>query len=142
MKVKNTQSCLTLCNPMGLWNSAGQNSGVGSLSLLQGIFPTKELNQDLLHCRWILYQLSYQGSPLCEWVRYKEWPKLNASSPKSALTLDFQPHHHSPCHPGVSPWSQSSFPLLSAPPASQQTHVASNMPLTVTTSPFLTDLLV
>ena len=32
-------------------------------SLLQGIFPTQELNQDLLHCRWILYQLSHQGSP-------------------------------------------------------------------------------
>ena len=35
----------------------------GSLSLLQGIFPTQRWNQDLLHCRWILYQLSYQGSP-------------------------------------------------------------------------------
>ena len=40
-----------------------KNTGVGSLSLLQGIFPTQELNQGLLHCRWILYQLSYQGSP-------------------------------------------------------------------------------
>ena len=41
------------------WNSPGQNTGVGSRSLLQEIFPTQELNQDLLHCRWILYQLSY-----------------------------------------------------------------------------------
>ena len=40
-----------------------KNTGVGSLSLLQGIFPTQESNQGLLHCRWILYQLSYQGSP-------------------------------------------------------------------------------
>ena len=40
-------------------NSPGQNTGVGSLSLLQGIFPTQGLNQGLLHCRWILYQLSY-----------------------------------------------------------------------------------
>ena len=40
-----------------------KNSGVGSLSLLQGIFPNQELNQGLLHCSWILYQLSYQGSP-------------------------------------------------------------------------------
>ena len=40
-----------------------KNTGVGSLSLLQGIFPTQELNQSLLHCRWNLYQLSYQGSP-------------------------------------------------------------------------------
>ena len=41
-----------------------KNTGVGSLSLLQGIFPTQELNRGLLHCRKILYQLSYQGSPL------------------------------------------------------------------------------
>ena len=40
------------------------NTGVGSLSLLQGIFLTQESNQGLLHCRWIVYQLSYQGSPL------------------------------------------------------------------------------
>ena len=39
------------------------NTGVGSLSLLQGVFLTRELNQGLLHCRQILYQLSYQGSP-------------------------------------------------------------------------------
>ena len=41
-----------------------KDTGVGSLSLLQGIFPTQELKRGLLHCRWILYQLSYQGSPL------------------------------------------------------------------------------
>ena len=39
-----------------------KNTGVGSLSLLQGIFLTQESNQDLSHHRWILYQLSYQGS--------------------------------------------------------------------------------
>ena len=39
------------------------NTGVGSLSLLQQIFPTQESNRGLLHCRWILYQLRYQGSP-------------------------------------------------------------------------------
>ena len=39
-----------------------KDTGVGSLSLLQKIFPTQELNWFLLHCRWILYQLSYQGS--------------------------------------------------------------------------------
>ena len=44
------------------WNSPGQNIGVGSLSLFQGIFLTQESNQGLLHCRWILYQLSYEGS--------------------------------------------------------------------------------
>ena len=41
-----------------------KNTGVGSLSLLQGIFLTQELNLGLLHCRWILYELSYQGSPV------------------------------------------------------------------------------
>ena len=45
------------------WNSPGQNTGVGSLSLLQGIFPTQGSNRSLLHCRRILYQLSHQGSP-------------------------------------------------------------------------------
>ena len=40
------------------------NTGVDSLSLLQGIFPTQESNWGLQHCRWILYQLSYQGSLL------------------------------------------------------------------------------
>ena len=40
-----------------------KNTRVGNLSLLQGIFPTQESSQGLLHCRWILYQLSYQGTP-------------------------------------------------------------------------------
>ena len=39
-----------------------ENTGVGSLSLLQGIFLTQELSRGLLHCRQVLYQLSYQGS--------------------------------------------------------------------------------
>ena len=41
-----------------------KNTGVGSLSLLQGIFVTQGLNQGLPHCRQILYQLSHLGSPL------------------------------------------------------------------------------
>ena len=50
--------------PQGLyspWNSPGHNTGVGSLSLLQGIFPTQGTNPGLLYCRPILYQLSYQN---------------------------------------------------------------------------------
>ena len=55
----------------GPWNSPGQNTGVGSCSLLQGIFPTQGLNPGLLHCRQILYQLSHKGSPgILEWVVY------------------------------------------------------------------------
>ena len=52
--------------PHGLyhpWNSPGQNTGVGSLSFLQGIFPTQGLNPGLLHCGQILYQLSHRASP-------------------------------------------------------------------------------
>ena len=106
--MKVAQLCLTLCNTMehSPWNSPGQNTGMGSLSLLQGIFPipwrregikprspslqvdslptepqekpkntgmgslsllqqifpTQESNWGLLHCRWIVYQMSYQGS--------------------------------------------------------------------------------
>ena len=57
-----------LCSP---WNSSGQDTGVGSLSLLQGIFPTQRSNRGLLHCRQILYQLSHKGSPtILEWVAY------------------------------------------------------------------------
>ena len=47
--------------PHGL-NSPGQNTGIGSLSLLQGIFPTQGSNPGLPHCRRILYHLSHQGS--------------------------------------------------------------------------------
>ena len=51
--------------PLGLyspWNSPGQNTGVGSCSLLQEIFPTQGWKLGLPHCRWILYQLSHKGS--------------------------------------------------------------------------------
>ena len=51
------------------WNSSGQNTGVGSLSLLQGIFPTQGSNPGLPHCRKMLYQLSHKGSPrILEWA--------------------------------------------------------------------------
>ena len=60
--------------PHGLyspWNSPGQNPGVDSLFLLQGIFPTQRLKPGLLHCRQILYQLSHKGSPrILQWVAY------------------------------------------------------------------------
>ena len=45
------------------WNSLGQSTGVGSLSLLQEIFPMQGLNPSLHHCRQILYHLSHKGSP-------------------------------------------------------------------------------
>ena len=94
MKVKVAQSCLTLGDPHGLyspWNSPvpgtklrfptlqvdslpaeppgkPKNIGVDSLSIFQWIFLTQELNWGLLHCRQILYQLSYQGSLLVIYI--------------------------------------------------------------------------
>ena len=67
-----------LCGP---WYSPGQNTGVGSHCLLQGIFPTQGSNPGLPHCRQILYQLSHQGSPrILECVAYlfssgSSWPR-------------------------------------------------------------------
>ena len=73
MKVEVTQSCPTLCDPMHYMvdEFSSQNTGVGSLSLLQWIFPTQGSNPGLPHCRWILYQLSHKGSPrILEWVAF------------------------------------------------------------------------
>ena len=59
----------------GPWDFPGQNTGVGSLSLLHAIFPTQGSNPGLLHCRRILYQLSSKGSPrILEWVAYPFFP--------------------------------------------------------------------
>jgi len=84
-EVKVAQSCLTLCDPMEILqarilfstpcNSPGQNTGVGNLSLLQGIFPTQGLNPGLPHCRWILYQLSYKERSQSQKAIYKKCPK-------------------------------------------------------------------
>ena len=54
---------LQLCGLYSPWNSPGQNTGMGSLFLLQGIFPTQGSNSGLLNYRQILYQLSHKGSP-------------------------------------------------------------------------------
>ena len=66
------------------WNSPDQDTGVGSLSLLQGIFPTQGSSPGLPHCRWILYQLSHKESPrILEWVAY---PFSSGSSQPRNLT--------------------------------------------------------
>ena len=56
-----------LCSP---WNSPGQSTGVGSLSLPQGIFLTQGSNPGLPHCRWILYRLSHNSSTDEAWVLF------------------------------------------------------------------------
>ena len=72
--------------PHGLyspWNSLGQNTGVGSLSLLQGIFPTQRSSPGLPHRRRILYQLRHMGSPrILKWVAYHFSRDLSGSGIK------------------------------------------------------------
>ena len=72
------------CSPPGSsvhWDSPGKNTGVCFHALLQGIFPTQRSNPGVLHCRWILYHLSHQGSlRILEWVGYpfsrgSSWPR-------------------------------------------------------------------
>ena len=88
--------------PHGLYspsNSPGQNTGVGSLFLLQKIFPTQKLNWGILHCRWILYQLSYQGSPfnwniyIYTWILHfmipkktSQWHRFSAYHEQTEIT--------------------------------------------------------
>ena len=87
MKESESESRSVVSNSLGLqglyspWNSPGQNTGVVSLSLLRGIFPTQGLNPGLPYCRWILYQLNHQEGPrILEWgavpfSRGSSWPR-------------------------------------------------------------------
>ena len=82
-----SENCSAMTDSLGShrlyspWNSPGQNTGMGSRSLLQGILPTQGSNPHLPHGRQILYQLSHQGSPrILEWVAYpfssgSSWPR-------------------------------------------------------------------
>ena len=74
VKWKSLNCVLLLVTPWlySPWNSPGQNAGVGSLSLLQGILPTQGSNLGLQHCRWILYQLSHKRSPIYMYVKWSE----------------------------------------------------------------------
>ena len=73
------------------WNSLGQNTGVGSLSLFQGIFPTQGLNPGLPNCRWILYQLSHKGSP---W-KWSSKPGLLSPGSETKSQAHWEPAHPS-----------------------------------------------
>ena len=84
-------SGVPLPSPHGLyspWNSPGQNTGVDSLSLLQGIFPTQEANPGLLHCRRILLSAEPPRKPkntgvgnpsLVQWI----FPNQKLNQPRS-----------------------------------------------------------
>ena len=89
VKVKVAQSCPTL-RTHGLYspcNSPGQNTGVGSFSLLQGIFPTQGSNPGLLHCRRILYQLNHKGSPLSSYPHHYSNGEKNIKHTDSVVSI-------------------------------------------------------
>ena len=87
VKVERSESCSVVSDSLqthGLHspqNSLSPNTGVGSLSLIQGIFPTQGSNPGLPHYSRILYQLSHKGSTrILEWVVYpfssgSSWPR-------------------------------------------------------------------
>ena len=82
--------------PHGLyssWNSPGQNTGVSSLSLLQGIFATQGLNPCLPHCRQILYQLSHKGSPFIALQHIKKQRHYFANKGPSSQGYGFSSSH-------------------------------------------------
>ena len=100
-----TQVCPTLCHPMGCSPTCSSVHGIFqarllewvAIFLLQGIFLIQELNQGLLHWRWILYKLSYQGSPKVmfkilqtklQQYMYQELPDLQAGFRKDRGTRD------------------------------------------------------
>ena len=94
------------------WISLGQNTGVGtgvgSLSLLQGIFPTQGSNSGLPHCRQILYQLSHKGSP-----DYSDWSLSSVQVSRSVMSDSLQPHES----------QQAILPVHHQLPEFTQTHV-------------------
>ena len=82
--MKVAQSCPTLCDPVDIyspWNSPGKNTGVGSHSLLQGIFPTQGWNPGLLHCSCFFFFLLSQP-PGKQWAITNSSRKNEAAGPK------------------------------------------------------------
>ena len=99
--MKVAQLCLTFCDPVecslpgfSLWNSPDKNIGVGCHFFLQEIFLTQGSNSGLLHCRQILYCLSYQGNPKVRIIfpKLKIWSWSIAFFPSPPL-LSLQPFH-------------------------------------------------
>ena len=108
--------------PHGLyspWNSPDQNTGLGSLSLLQGIFPTQRSNPGLLHWRRVLYQLSHKGSPrILEWVAYpfssgssrpRNWTGVSCSAGGFCTSWAIR-EAHKPCN--LMPKKTNNLPIL------------------------------
>ena len=115
MKVKVAQSCPSLCNSMD-YHGVLQARILEwvAFPLLQQIFPTRESNQGLLHCRQTLYQLNYQGSPVSS-------VQFSRSVVSDSLWPHESQHAKPPClsltpgvHPDSRPSSQWCYPAISS----------------------------
>ena len=131
------------------WDSPGQNTGVGNLFLLQGIFPIQGSNPGLPRCRRILYQLSHQGSPgntevmsslsllqgifltqdqgvlHCRWILYQ----LSYTRKQSQSLYQEPPHPaSSPGHAGHRTSHTQTHLSLQITPATHSTPVPSPLP--------------
>ena len=125
--------------PHGLyspWNSPDQNTGVDSLSLLQGTSPTQEWNQGLLHCRRIPYQLNYREAQISRGLALlirKE--RLSEAGKEEPQPLNWPPQDT--CQilrlPGTGAWRTSSIyfsisELRTPIPAQLSIKIVRNMP--------------
>ena len=100
-------------------NSPGQNTGVGSLSLLQGILPTRGSNLGLLHCGQILYQLSHKGSPrILEQVAYPFCRGSSRPRNRTRVSCIADRFFYQLIYQG-SPWSLEFAPIPPVPVLSQ-----------------------
>ena len=124
---ESSSGVLNSLQPHGLyspWNSPGQNAGVDSLSLLQGIFLTQGSNSGLPHCRWILYQLSVCVLSRFSHVRHCETPWTIAHQAPLSVGFSRQEYWSGlPCpspgnlpHPGIKSVSHSLLHLALMPP--------------------------
>ena len=119
------QLCPTPCNPMDCsppdfsvhGNSPGKNTAVGCHALLQGIFPTLRSNPGLLHYKWILYQLSHQGSSYFAF----QFSSVTHSVVSDSLRPHESQHARPPCpsatsrvHPNPHPLSRWCHPTISS----------------------------
>ena len=99
------QSCPIICNPIDLhspWNSAGQDTGIGSHSFLQRIFSTQGLKPGLPHCRQILYPLSHQGSPINHVEKRKSLTQILKKPPE--ICYGWTGSHHVPIQDSFIEW--------------------------------------
>ena len=119
--------CVCVCESRSVvsnsspWKSPGQNTGMGSLSLLQGIFPTQGSNPGLPHCRRILYQLSLKGLLLLlsHFSRVQLCVTPWTAAYQAPPSLGFSRQEHGSGLPFPSPMRESevsqSCPILSDP---------------------------